>query len=418
MQMSIQFIPSEILIQIFQLLHRNDVYSSLFVCKRWYLTAVKLYYQLIVFNEEHIKYDQYFKFGHLAEKLKSTHLQYTKLLERQEFLLILSYVPNLKTLDLTCNNKYAAYMDMLCYDTNTSIYLQHIEEISGYCDGLLNRDLHFLACYNFRKTIKRLDVFAGDYSINDRNNSTLYYLPHFTGLTYLNICNLMERDLTLFDVLLCCENLSELVYTSSYPVPLRAKDQVGTTNNKYLKRLTLDLSLDATPYLDYVCSLHHLDSLTLNIIPENVYDWFQTFETFAEDLRKFKNLRITSNGTPTPNVSASQMKVFYSFLLKLKGDTNLQFKATFFNKEYFITHPLIDISNHKLNFAYYMKDEDPSPFLDKQGIVKTLLFKLFVYGVPSNLLEYAATCTRLETLCVDSMFIFLEHKDKNLHRQN
>lgn len=48
--------PNEVLIQIFELLHRTTIYQCIFVCKAWLFAAIQTYYKHFRLNGKRIHF--------------------------------------------------------------------------------------------------------------------------------------------------------------------------------------------------------------------------------------------------------------------------------------------------------------------------------------------------------------------------
>lgn len=400
--MLIRKIPQEILQQIFSFLDRDDLRIAMLVCNHWYQTTVQVYFQKVVVSEEHLRFDQPFKHAQLTMELvlSEPHRNHQDGLSSQDFLTLLSRLPYLKKLNMISSRHYANYLrEIAKYEGKTSLrYIEEIVPIPIYNQIQL---VYFTACYNLRYSIRRLEVYACNYQIKNEVHSILYFLPQFNRLTHLKVKNVSRKsDITLFDILLCCQHLTDLDYNVHSPVPLRAKQQLGITNNMHLIRLTLGLSSDATAYLDYIRSNYCLQSLTL-IINENIYWWFYNFDSFAGSLRKFKHLTIKSKqGANLQNILNSQTQAFYNFLTILKGDRDSRFEATFRKSESGDgMDDIIQVRDYqRMSFTYHINDDTPFSFFDDQGIVKSVRFYTGKEDFPSDVIYYAKRFRNLERI--------------------
>ncbi|KAG2205531.1 hypothetical protein INT47_005905 [Mucor saturninus] len=406
--MSTENVPKEVLVQVFSLLERKDIYTLMYVCKQWYTAAVQLYFQKIRIKEKHIKVDKPFIHGYLTreftlyrEYVTSNHVSPNHKLDEPDFLLLLSSLPNLEKLDFQFCIHTGHYISILRQLPDTDLYLQRIKEIAFHSKYPEEHVSHFLVCYSFRKSIKRLET---DVNNNDlmlaSSKSLFYYLPRFTCLTQLTYNCQQGNDTTLFDILLCCENIVDFKYSSRYPIPSRANSQVGTTSNKHLKRLTINSPINETAYVDYLRVIQPLIYLNLTI-QQDGYELFRLIEPFVEELQKFKDLRIRFDYGRRPSLSLSQTKTntFYNVLVKLKGNRDLLYDATFdfygWSSKDFVT-----VREDKLSFSYVMDGFLYRNFVDKEGIIKNLRFTRNRFSL-SEILEYAKTFPRHETLSIE-----------------
>ncbi|KAG2205579.1 hypothetical protein INT47_005954 [Mucor saturninus] len=413
--MSFETLPNEILIQVFGLLHRNDVHSLMHVCKQWHMAAVLLYFQKIRVIEKHIKADSLFINGNFTQELTIYRGHTTKdpLREKESdkstFLKLLSCLPNLEKIDIQSRTLPNQYMSILRELINTDTYPQRIEEISFYSHCPKERVSHFLSCYNFRKSIRRLETqVSSDFLISTTSKSLCYFLPQFTYLTQLTYSCSQEDDVTLFDILLCCENIVDFKYSSRYPIPSRASSQVGATCNKHLKRLTISSPIGTSAYINYVRTMQPLDYLNLTIERDG-YEIFQVIEPFADVFQKFKEFRIDFNGGEYSSIPSSFTSSFYSVLCKLKCDRRILYDATFTSSEC-TSDDILVVRDDELSFRYIMREYDSRSFvekhdiIDRQQIVKGLTFTEIRSSL-TDILNYSKTFPQLETLYIQLLFL-------------
>lgn len=419
--MSSKTVPNEILIQVFCLLGKEDIRSLLYVCKQWYIAAVPFHFRKIQIREAKIKVDSLFSNGYFTQELTLYKAHPTeialfdKALNESVFSRLLSALSNLEKLDFQSRVLSGHYISILCQLTDTDMYSKRIKEIVFNSDDSEERVSHFLACYNFRQSIERLETFVSSNDLMSTTSKNLtYFLPRFTCLTQLTYSCPEDSDITLFDILLCCENLIELEFNSRYPIPFRANNQVGTTSNVHLKRLTIASPINTTAYIDYIRILQSLDYLNLNI-HDGEYEFFRLTEPFADELQKFKNLRINlSKRVELPEIPLSSTNEFYSVLCKLKGDKDLRYDVTFHPTESNIGKSIV-VCEDQLKYEASLDKFDDRSFaerhniVDRRGIVKSVTFiqKYAVHSLPMTL-DYAKTFPRLDNLCIDMGFLSLK----------
>lgn len=401
--MSLKYVANEIWFEIFQQLEKKDIFSCLLVCKSWYSPAIRACYQDICIKEDKLKYLQQQltlnDHGYWTHKLTMKAKEDDGLinpdsrLEIQEFLLLLSMLPRLKILNLSSSAYHNYYMGILRDEQDA--LLPCIEEISSLTYHKPYQELHFSVCYNFSKSIKRLVTFANEYRIHGDKFDFLYYLPHFDQLTELSIYNDRQKDLTIFDILACCKNLTTFKYSSYFQVPMRAEEQEICITNNYLKSIHLNIPTITRSYIQYLIKQSNtLESLVLNIQSTNLYRFLienqSIISTFSLAVSKLNNLQITCNPKQIPNITPIKMKLYYDFIINLKGNRNLYCDATF--AESGSNHIMINICHQQqlLKFTCGMLNNDPSHFIDKYGIINSLKFILNQSHktLPKNILQY------------------------------
>lgn len=137
----------------------------------------------------------------------------------QEFQMPMSYLPKLKSIDVSSSHNFKFYMDCLCDMDNTK-YLQHIEEIYKG-SNVRPTKRHSQACYNFCASLTQLSVCYCDYGLSEIENgdnaasSVLKRLSKFEKLVDLEIRYNLDGSLTPFDILQVCPTLINLKCSSS-----------------------------------------------------------------------------------------------------------------------------------------------------------------------------------------------------------
>ncbi|KAI7875731.1 uncharacterized protein EV154DRAFT_526422 [Mucor mucedo] len=398
-----KIVPNEILVQIFCLLDRKSIHSLLYLCRQWHTVATPFYFQKIRIKETDLGFGTHFINGHMTQELtlykESRANQFSLQKLGEQLLLLLSYLPNLERLVIQLCRHSRHYLSILHQLKDTDTYLQRIQEIVFYSNYPKEHVSHFLACYSFCKTIKRLETDVNDnYLMATTSKHLHYYLPQFTCLTHLVYNCQQGNDATLFDILNCCENIVDFQFTSRHPIPSRASSQVDTTYNKHLKRLTISSLMNISAYIDYIRNVQPLDCLNL-IIHQDGYKLFQLIEPFAEEFQKFKHLKIDFDYGQSISIPPSYTNVFYSVLCKLKGDRNVLYDAIFssfsYNSRNFIT-----ALDDELSFVYVINSGNQKFFVDTHGIVKSLKF-MKNRSTLLDLFNYAKTFPRLETICIE-----------------
>lgn len=372
--MSVKDLPQEIWIQIFYLLDKRDVYIAMFTCKSWYYAALPSYFQNIQYHQEVNIPEQLFKYGYLIKSL-TLHSNRRKwgALEKSEFLKTLYYAPNLKKLDFsTCYYSYKKRLDFLFQLSEPYNYLYSIEEIVfGKYWGVETN--YFFVCYNARKSIKRMELFVSGEGVTGAPDKRLLdYLPQFTSLTHLNIEYEKDSNLTMLDILQCCDNIIEFVYVNRLPASSQSYNQNSTKTNKHLKRLTITAVENSIYYINYISNMaEQLDYLELDFEGSIEYNIFSLIEKFSNRLKNIKHLNIIAPADYRPDIRIMQTKAFYSTLLNVRDDSNVRYNATIIPVGF---KDQITISGGKANFTYATTIDLCSSFEDIQGIVKSLNF--------------------------------------------
>ncbi|KAI9253315.1 hypothetical protein EDC94DRAFT_619868 [Helicostylum pulchrum] len=228
----------------------------------------------------------------------------------KSFLKLLSYMPNLKKIDLFTSAYYEFYMTILASQGNK--YLQHIEDISIHA---AYHELHFTVCYQFRHTITHLEVYYATYYVNHLFGDPLYFLPHFKRLTNITLRNFERQDLTLFDILAVCPHLTVLDFDSNFDVSdhlvrrsfksmldtmidIPANSTTVVVLHSHLKILDLTLPKLSSGYIQYLT--HHTDvkqlhTLSITLFDSHFDDWIKlnsidTVTDFIKRLSKITHL--------------------------------------------------------------------------------------------------------------------------------
>lgn len=481
--MTLPMLPNEIWQKIFQSLQRHEIYVCVFVCKNWQAPAIQVYYEEILIKESRMKYVQS-KLQQLLQqeptKQQFSHGQWTKKLiitvdsetygffnegsnsnsknqeeyEKEEnklkadhFLLLLSLLPNLKTINLSFSAYHNYYMAIL-RDAASPDILQRIEEITNLTYHKPYQELHFSACYNFRQTITRLVVFPNDYLINGVQHNFLHYLPQFSQLTHLSIYNDREKDLTIFDILQTCPNLISLKYTSYFPVPDRAKflfegmtanllspTATATTTaaetgsllyncNKRLQVLDLNVPALTEPYVLYITHYTplNLNNVTIHIQGADFHNWIHNplVLQLAHRLSTVKNLQIHASPEISPHtLLETRMNRFYKFIIALEGQRNLYCEATFSKSR--SSETMIEIQdNSYMTFTCGIVDNGQISLVGVDiesikgpEIIHSLKFMIFQRdkSIPEKILKYAhKSCPRLRLLNIDCIYPYYNLK--------
>lgn len=164
------------------------------------------------------------------------------LFKQDDFLHLLSPLPNFQTLDLSGSFHSDIYMVMLQGADNT-LYFKKIEKIicdttmdNGYASiGQLStvRHLRFLIQHIFCNSITTLEMYCYNDCIVCDNIS---FLSEFKSLAHLGMKESHAVGVTLFDILEYCQNLKSLVFYSSSSAVPGYEDQSYTEMERRLHR--------------------------------------------------------------------------------------------------------------------------------------------------------------------------------------
>lgn len=239
----------------------------------------------------------------------------------QAFLKLLSYLPNLKKIDLFTSAYYEFYMTILI--SQGKKYLHHLQEISIH-DAY--HELHFAVCYEFKHTLTHLVVYYATYYVDHLFGDPIYFLPHFKSLTHLTCRNFERQDLSIFHLLEICPHLTSLEFDSNFHVldhdliiPFKK------IKKQQLKVLDLTLPQLSNCYLLYITHhTAHLNSLSITLFDSHFDDWIKRSHStsivldFIHRLRTIPRLsfctRFVSSSTFNLNNQVIEIDCFQDFL--------------------------------------------------------------------------------------------------------
>lgn len=185
-------------------------------------------------------------------------------LEKEEFLHLLSFLKNVKKLDLSKSMHSAYYMDIL-QQLDSAVYLKRIEWILPN----IQADKHHLMLMMNNSTAKTKRFshyckFAGTLTglqLYGYNSNNLPLLSTFKKLDHLDISNPQDTNLTLFHILNACQHLKTLNFTSFVDVP-NHPDQLLQKMVRNSISTTTNLSTDDCSSLTHS---QFLDSFALHV---------------------------------------------------------------------------------------------------------------------------------------------------------
>jgi hypothetical protein len=376
--MSFQRLPQEITQQIFELLPKSTIFDCLYVCKLWHTSVAQIYYKELKITGRKLSDYPYsmldttnstevsaFNQGRWSQKL-IINKDHKKADEAHvdNFIKLLSHLPNLKFLELPETSNFDAYMQAIL----KKLHLTRIQEIK-YPYYFKEAKVYYLTCWKFRQTITHLK-----FRHLSRPGVSLDCLTDFKQLTHLSINNSrLSRfdDLTLlmllnkypqlisFQLNSSAVNSAEDATTTPFNQPIAEATSQGLqyqqqqpTLNTDLKELDLTLPFFMAPYIQYFtsCIPSRLDSLRL-VIDQTLFDsWIQINDEnallqFAKHLSSIKSLdfqinnfrmadRTTVARFPNPSIEnnaviVSQMTKFCRFVGAIKGQRDLNCHTNF-----------------------------------------------------------------------------------------
>lgn len=239
----------------------------------------------------------------------------------------------------------------------------------------MNHGLYFSIFYKLLQSLTQLvidypntDSINGNFTFNGISGDYLHFLPHFTQLTDLTICNTMKnsaRDingmdvigayiLPFFAVLNVCHSLVNFNYECFIRVPMRElliEMELATPMDHYnnnvtkLKKLHLTIPFLAKYYMEFLTknvtnNLQEFVVVTNHGIKRN--DWMETDDmaslmAFAESVQNIPQLSISpryerlldkeeshadgdfSTDTPSTRGSLEMVQLYWKFVNAVKG---------------------------------------------------------------------------------------------------
>lgn len=248
-------LPLEIYVEIFQSLHnpysKRDIIICSEVCWLWSRAVNDFKFQQIKFDgakvlkwrksfaqdqdeHPHIRHGHFVKeleihhdgdyFGHEADSDDDVEDMFTK----DELTQLFKKFPNLKIFNIANSINTRFYLEYL-QDIDNSQQLTKLEEIVAYESDETPEEyqaLAFQTSLNFRSTLIRLNVPYHNrrlYTIDRKSGDGLHFLPTFTKLKHLGLCNTCGPNITIFKVQDTFPKLISFQFKTSFSVPLMTK---------------------------------------------------------------------------------------------------------------------------------------------------------------------------------------------------
>lgn len=176
-------------------------------------------------------------------------------------------------------------------------------------------------------------------------------LPEYNRLATVDIYNNSVPNLTLFQLLQACPNLSTLTYSSTFPITVNAAQQLTDMINKSKRSLlhcpknlsNVKLSIPAltTPYIDFFTnhSPKSLNNVELNLTKSDLYSWIDSMSldvviNFCSSLKRFSRGKLGFIKTEHYELQRldTEINLFYHVLNALtEGRRSSGHKATYKN---------------------------------------------------------------------------------------
>ncbi|KAI7894820.1 uncharacterized protein EV154DRAFT_497131 [Mucor mucedo] len=351
--MHIHDLPFEVITKVFFYLapfHLPLEYAL--VCKSWTVPALQMFYKKLDLNDlrcshvnRYLKLNKterkkYFKYGNFVQEFKLLCNDYPpEEFKEEDFITLLEYFPNIKTLDMCSDENSTKYFQYLLR-TKSSKCLNQIQKLK-FPQNVSPEILQMYPAlrYKYRATIGSMSIEYQDMSCigAEKFDKTLDYLKQFPSLKNLTITGNYNSKVTIFEIQKSCPNLTSL----NYGLTLRdTEEEIGALLNdpanrnalSNLKELVLNGSISAG-YLKYLteCDLTQLSKLEIPF-GHDLYDWVNDVK--LENLLKFFNRLSTLDTTVMfflPKVDEprntrsdeTKMTIFFKLVNAFKGKKNL-----------------------------------------------------------------------------------------------
>lgn len=187
--------PIEISTLVFSHLGNRDILQYALVCKVWKENALPFFYENLSLDGEHIhlvkqlleldpvERDRHFQYGNFTKRLTiererdemdyimymtnsypSSYQEPVLEFDKEEWILLLEYFPNIEVLDLADSDYSTTYLQYI-YETESNKSLLKIqvllpdgEDLSLYSENIDLNDIYFAICYRHRDTINTLNI--------------------------------------------------------------------------------------------------------------------------------------------------------------------------------------------------------------------------------------------------------------------
>ncbi|KAI7877891.1 uncharacterized protein EV154DRAFT_576542 [Mucor mucedo] len=223
------------------------------------------------------------------------------------FTKLLSYLPNLKTIDLFSNAYYEFYITILANYGKDN--LRRLHEIKSHFPFT---QTHLAACYEYRQSITHLDFFYKSYHIGDLLLPPADILPQFTSLTSLKVLNFeTDQELSIFDIMQLCPHLVSLEFESNRSgLNKRTETSFSQETDPLLrlKKLGLVIPILVPAYVRYITyELPNLTSLTISLFKVHFVEFLDECDTqlivaFIHRLYQLDHLQLDTGIDPADRI--------------------------------------------------------------------------------------------------------------------
>ncbi|KAI9339492.1 hypothetical protein BD770DRAFT_415248 [Pilaira anomala] len=430
-------VPKEIYLKIFQQLCQPDLKECSVVCKDWSLPALQRYYNRLTFKEQSLKrlidvlsQEQYLQYCHWVNSLTFIQKATEEISEEKEehyltkkhLLKFLTYLPNLKSLELFSNFPKACYLESLL-ELNADKYLTQLEEIKikdlSEFDSF--DDLQCNVYYKFRASLKKLYISQEPESIIiTKYGGIINYLNQFKKLTHLKYHNNTNQAFSVYQLQVACANLTILRLSDSSDILNYKAGNDAFFNVGNLQSLELSFPRMSASYaymlIDNLPT--KLNKLYIQVNQIGFYDWINLIGIekvlkLAERMSKLSQAKILCQPGGFYETESEQeeselrMTLFFKILNAFKGDKKVFCTAVFCDNKLF-NWKSMKYSKGILDFCYSIDYWD---FGDNQKLVKPdksitnigleiinqISFRMEVGSKHLQLLKYALiNCPRLQ----------------------
>lgn len=407
---SIQYSPTELLLQIFQFLPRSSLLECATVCRTWQSPAIKLFYESVELSEKtksvwlHIVNNEETpcmqNVGVFVKKL-TVSLTFSTTMKQADFLKVLSYLPFVKSIDLNSSGyklHYLAYLNKR--EQNCVTYLEDIDTGDLFTDYQMQQ--YFLCAYSFRHSLKNLTLRNPHSSLiigqqQQQPTTVLSLIKDFENLNHLSVISDAPADnnelLLLMNSLQGCSKLVHLTYRNNYlqmhyPPNYDEFHQLHKklmSQPPFLYRLqTIELHLPILTehYVkNILCSFPlHLNALIIEMSHTDYKSWIQNCsELFQVYLGYVKNLKVAVSAfnrrghgnTRRIPTSMEQASRYWQFMRSIIGDRQV-FSQLRFTAHKSGTKPdlLIERDGHHFSLSYNSEElQDLDSFVEELSLL-------------------------------------------------
>ncbi|KAG2208757.1 hypothetical protein INT47_007856 [Mucor saturninus] len=240
--------------------------------------------------KKHLKLDtskrhHYFKFGYAVERLaiKSDSTIISRepgfMFDKNELIMVLGYLPNITTLDLSEYCYMKLYLQYILESTSTRI-LTKVSYIPPGQD--ISEELFATALFRYRKSITRLKLDYQQTNFIRKPPCILLsgcVIGQFLSLTHLDLQSSPEEELSTFNIQKMCPGLISLKYSRTAAIPSTTLEHIYQ-DPFYKKRSnlkTFELTVSAIPsnynpyVIDYIAP--QADTIMLNLVRMDLHKW-------------------------------------------------------------------------------------------------------------------------------------------------